>query len=203
MASPLFPAVRIAAVALGGSAGGFKALAGILSRLPAGYPAALLVALHMHPEQTDGHLQWMARHSRLPVKEADDKEAALPGMVYLAPPNYHLLVEPDRSLALSVDRKVQFARPSIDVLFTSAADAYGPELAGVVLTGANSDGAQGLRHIKERGGLAVVQDPDDAEHPDMPRAALAAASPDYVLPLGAIGPLLAELAGQASEEELP
>jgi two-component system chemotaxis response regulator CheB len=116
----------------------------------------------------------------------------VPGAVYLAPPDYHLLVEPG-SLALSLDVRVQFARPSIDVLFESAADVYGRGVIGVVLTGANEDGAAGLRYVRARGGFAIVQDPVTAEREEMPRAALAAGEVDRVLPLARIAPTLVEL----------
>jgi two-component system chemotaxis response regulator CheB len=125
------------------------------------------------------------------VVEVEDKDLIAPGRVYLAPPDYHLLVEPG-SFALSVDERVQYARPSIDVLFESAADAYGERVIGVVLTGANADGAAGLARIAKRGGAAIVQDPETAEAREMPAAALAAA-PATVLPLESIGPHIAEL----------
>ena len=112
-----------------------------------------------------------------------DKEAIKPANVYFAPPNYHLLINDDKTFSLSIDDKVNYARPSIDVLFESAVDVYAPWLVGVILTGANNDGAQGLRLIKERGGLAIVQDPQTAESAYMPKAALEATQVDYVLPL--------------------
>jgi two-component system chemotaxis response regulator CheB len=127
------------------------------------------------------------------VKEAEEKETAVPGTVYVAPANYHLLLEDDRTFSLTLESRVRFARPSIDVLFESAADVYGSRLIGIILTGANDDGSRGLAAIKKRGGLAVVQDPTGAEVDTMPRAALRAAEVDFVLPLVAIGPFLANL----------
>jgi len=133
----------------------------------------------------------------LPVREVDDKDVLAPGRVYVAPADYHLQVEPGR-FALSTDERVQYSRPSIDVALESAADAYGAAVVGVVLTGANADGAQGLAHVKRRGGLAVVQEPADAERATMPAAALAATAVDATLPLAEIGSYLAELCRTAS-----
>jgi two-component system chemotaxis response regulator CheB len=123
------------------------------------------------------------------VQDAEDKMAIERGKVYIAPPDYHLLVE-HGSFALSVDERVQFARPSIDVLFESAAHSYGPGVIGIILTGANEDGAAGLAAVKARGGVAVVQDPSDAERRTMPDAAIAATAADAVLPLEGIGEFL-------------
>ena len=125
----------------------------------------------------------------LPVADANDKTPIEPGHVYLAPPDYHLLVQPGY-FSLSTDDRVHFARPSIDVLFESAADAYRERVVGVILTGANADGAAGLSRIKRSGGVAVVQDPLTAERNEMPGAALAATAADAILPLGEIGPFL-------------
>jgi two-component system chemotaxis response regulator CheB len=130
--------------------------------------------------------------AHLAVVDALDKQWIQPGTVYLAPADYHLLVERGE-LSLSVDARVEHSRPSIDVLFESAADAYGPATVGVVLTGANADGARGAARIKERGGFVVVQEPESAEAPAMPRAAIAAARVDRILPLERIGPFLVEL----------
>jgi len=131
--------------------------------------------------------------SALVVKEAEDKEPLVPCTVYLAPPNYHLLVEAQRHFSLSVDDPVLFSRPAIDVLFDSAADAFGPALVGLLLTGASEDGARGLARIQRAGGLALVQAPSTAAVRTMPEAALRLFSPDHVLPLDEIGPFLARL----------
>jgi two-component system, chemotaxis family, protein-glutamate methylesterase/glutaminase len=128
-------------------------------------------------------------HSEYPVREAGDKDAIQPGHVYIAPPDYHLLVDRGR-FALSLEERVQYARPSIDVLFESAADAYGERVIGIVLTGANADGSRGLARIKERGGVAIVQRPDTALRRVMPDAALAATAADAVLPPEEIGAFL-------------
>ncbi len=132
---------------------------------------------------------------RLKVKEAEEKEALAAGHVYVAPANYHLLVEKDRTLALSTEDKVNYSRPSIDVLFESAAEVFGRELAGVVLTGGNSDGTRGLRRIKSRGGLALVQDPASAEAPTMPQAAIDNCNVDHILSLADLARALVQGVG--------
>jgi len=185
------------AVVIGTSAGGTAALAAVLPGLPAGYRLPIIICQHLHPRQHGPALLHYCDTIVLRIKEAGDKEHIQPGTIYFAPPNYHLLIEEDRSLALSIDERVNFTRPSIDVLFESAADAYGPALVGVILTGANHDGAQGLRRVKERGGLTIVQDPRTAEASFMPEAALHATAVDHVLALGAIGGLLAGLSAPA------
>jgi two-component system chemotaxis response regulator CheB len=134
------------------------------------------------------------------VHDAEDKHEIVAGHVYLAPPDYHLLIEHD-GFALSVDDAVQHSRPSIDVLFESAADVFRDRLVGVVLTGANEDGAHGLARIKRVGGYTVVQNPVEAERPEMPRAALRACDPDSVVGLAAIAPLLVKLCGSRTAAE--
>ncbi len=180
-------------VVIGASAGGMKALNAILPELPGSFSLSVIVAVHRHPNSDDYLERSMDQRCELPVKQADEKERILPGAVYFAPPNYHLLIEDDHTFSLTVDQAVNYARPSIDVLFESAAHAYGSRLIGVILTGANSDGGQGLTTIKEMGGLAIVQTPESAEMEAMPRAAIAAAAPDHVLDLEGIGSLLIEL----------
>src|SRR4051794_1374760 len=158
-------------VVVGASWGGLRAVSILLEGLKPDLPAAVVVAQH-RAAASDGDLESaLARRSTLPVEEVDDKTPVAPGRVYLAPADYHLLVEPGH-FVLSTDVPVQFSRPSIDVLFESAADAYRSRVVGVVLTGANEDGADGLRHIKAMGGTVLVQDPADAERPEMPAAAV-------------------------------
>ena len=135
------------------------------------------------------------------MKQADEKECILPGVIYLAPPGYHLMIEEDKTFSLSVDSPVNFARPSIDVLFETEADAYGARLVGVILTGANSDGSRGLKKIKDSGGLVLVQDPESAEAATMPRAAVEGTEVDYVLPLEEIGPFLNRMNRYSAERE--
>jgi two-component system chemotaxis response regulator CheB len=180
-------------VVIGVSAGGLNALRTILPRLPEKFPVPVVVVQHRGAD-SDGFLaHYLHQHCAVKVKEAEEKEEAVPGTVYLAPANYHLLLEDDRTFSLTLESRVCFARPSIDVLFESAADVYGSRLIGIVLTGANDDGSRGLAAIKMRGGLTVVQDPAGSEVETMPRAALQATEVDFVLPLAAIGPFLANL----------
>jgi len=179
------------AIVIGASAGGFGALKTIFGLLREDLPVPILIVQHMSPGTSD----FMARHlnsvSKMNVKEADEKESLMAGTAYIAPPNYHLLVESDRTISLSVDERVNYSRPSIDVLFESASEVFGDALIGIVLTGANSDGSAGLKKIKEAGGLTVVQDPCCAEVPAMPQAALSAVGkPDHVLVLEKIANLL-------------
>jgi two-component system chemotaxis response regulator CheB len=163
---------RFDLVIVGASWGGLQALRWVLEGLPADFPTPIVVA----------------------ISEASDKDDIEPGHVYIAPPDYHLLVEPGH-LALSIDESVHHSRPSIDVAFESAADAYGDRLVGVILTGANEDGSAGLRRIRETGGVAVVQDPATAARPEMPSAAIDAVTGARVLPLRKIAPFLVEICG--------
>ena len=181
------------AVAIGCSAGGMAALDRLFVQLPAGFRLPVVVVQHLHPHDDGFLVRYLAGRCSLPVKEAQDKEPVLPGTIYFAPPGYHLLLELDLTLALSVDEKVSFSRPSIDVLFESAARAWGRGLVGVLLTGANQDGTQGLKMIRSRGGLTVAQDPGEAEYSAMPGAALAAGVVDQVLTLDGIAALLGSI----------
>jgi len=162
----------VRAVVLGGSAGAVKALSVLLPAFPANCQAAVLVVVHLPRERPSLLVDLFAPQCLLRVREAQDKEPVEAGTVYFAPPDYHLLVEEGPQLALSVDEPVHFSRPSIDVLFESAADVYREHLMGVILTGASQDGAAGLRAIRRAGGMAIVQDPASAEASLMPRAAL-------------------------------
>ncbi len=182
------------AIAIGASAGGVDALSALLQALPAVYPAALLVVQHRVSTDDDALLtRLFARRCALPVKEAEDKEAILPGTVYLAPPDYHMLVEPNATLALSRVEPVHFSRPAIDPLFESAAMAYRERLLAIVLSGASVDGAAGLRQVRGCGGQAWVQDPTDATAQAMPAQALALSGADRVLPLAQLAKALGKL----------
>lgn len=161
-------------VVIGASVGAIEALSVILPALPAGYPLAVLVVVHVPPDRKSLLADLFSSRCRLTVKEAEDKEPIETGTIYFAAPDYHLLVEPDFRLSLSSDEPVRYSRPSIDVLFESAADALGDRVTGVILTGANNDGARGLRAICDAGGLALVQQPGTAEGKAMPQSALAA-----------------------------
>lgn len=194
-------AARSRAVAIGVSSGGVRALKLLLGALPADFPLPVLIVQHISPDAGNGMARLLDDHCDIRVKEADEQEEILPATVYLAPPNYHLLVERDRRVGLSADPPVSFARPSVDVLFESASEVFGAGLIGIVLTGANWDGAQGVRAIKKRGGRVVVQDPNDAETPQMPAAALAAVKADHVLPLAEMPALLQRLAARAARED--
>lgn len=183
------------AVAIGTSAGGLKALLKLLAFLPPNFSPAILVVQHLSPQSKGDFSQVFQPHCALVVKEAEEKEKICGGKVYLAPADYHLLVERDQSLSLSVDEKVNFSRPSIDVLFESAAEAYGLALIGVILSGANADGAYGAKVIKNFGGKVLVQNPTDAEVPIMPRAAIVQVPDCEVLTLEEIGDSLIRIAG--------
>ncbi|RKS27626.1 two-component system chemotaxis response regulator CheB [Pseudomonas sp. WPR_5_2] len=183
----------IEAIVIGASAGGVEALLNILSPLRKGFVLPIIVVLHLPDERRSQLAEVFARRVCLPVLEAGDKTPVEAGTLYFATPGYHLSVEHDRSFSLSLEDRVHHSRPAIDYLFESAADAYGPTLAAVLLTGANRDGARGLAHVKERGGLTIVQDPDEAQVATMPKAALDFHHPDHILPVRGIGRLLVEL----------
>lgn len=184
---------RIEAVVIGASAGGFEALFAVLEGLPASYPIPLVAVLHL-PETHESRLaELFGYRLSLQVREARDKEPLEAGVLYFAPSGYHLSIETDRSFSFSCEDRVSYARPSIDVLFASAADAYGKSLAAVLLTGANYDGAAGLAGIRIAGGLTIVQDPSTAEVATMPEAAIRRMTPDLILPLAEIHSLLCKL----------
>jgi two-component system chemotaxis response regulator CheB len=183
-------------VAIGASWGGLHAVGTVLEGLGPGFGAPVVVAQHRSASDDQGLLPGLlARRSGLPVVDGGDKVALIPGRVVVAPSGYHLLVE-DGYVELSCEDLVQFSRPSIDVLFESVAEEYGPRAIGVVLTGANEDGARGLAAIALRGGHTVVQDPATSERPEMPAAALAAMTPDAVLALEDIAGHLSALCAE-------
>ncbi len=187
----------IEAVVIGASAGGVYALLRVLSGLPDNFRLPMVAVLHL-PEGRDSRLAELFQ-KRLPiaVREAADKESIAPATLYFAAPGYHLSVEMDRTFSLSCEAPVHYSRPSIDVLMESAADAYGPGLAGILLTGANFDGAAGLAKIQQQGGLTVVQDPAEAEVAAMPEAAIRKLHPDLILTLDGIRSLLLKLDGNS------
>ena len=188
---PVLP--RVAAVVIGASAGGVDALLRLLAGLPADFALPLIVVLHL-PEGHDSQLAAIFQ-KRLPiaVREVQDKQPIQPATLYFAGAGYHLLIEQDRTFSLSCEAPVHYSRPSIDVLMESAADAYGPRLAAILLTGANHDGAAGLAKIRQRGGYTVVQDPRDAQVATMPEAAIRQSPPDLILALDDIRSLLLQL----------
>lgn len=179
-------------IVVGTSLGGLRALGTLLSGLPEDFPLPVAIVQHRSSDLDNTLTPILQRYSALPVGEAEDKEVIRAGHVYLSPANYHLLVE-EGNFALSTDAAITYARPSIDALFESAADTYEEGVIGVLLTGANTDGAQGLARIKEHGGLSVVQEPSTAESSIMPKAAMAESVIDWVLPLSEIAPFLVNL----------
>jgi two-component system chemotaxis response regulator CheB len=176
---PLASSGRFEVVVVGVSAGGVDLLLQLLPALPGGFPVPVLVCLHSAQGTTAELADMLDQRSAVTVREASDKEVPQRGHVYLAPGGYHLLLERDGALSLSVDEPVRFARPSVDVLFDSAAHVHRERVLAIVLSGANDDGAQGVRRVKAAGGMVVVQDPASAVATDMPRAALAAVRPDH------------------------
>lgn len=189
------------AIVIGSSAGGIKALSSVLSALPSDFALPILIVQHVHPHSDSYLVNILGTKCALTVKQADEKEVITNGVVYLAPPNYHLLIEEDRSLSLSIEPPVSFARPSVDVLFETASYTYQNRLIGIILTGANHDGNEGVKKIKQAGGYVIVQDPATAEADAMPKAAIATACVDKVLPLEQIGPYLLQLV--VNQSELP
>lgn len=185
--------MKYQAIVIGVSSGGLNVLKKLLPALPADFCLPIIIVQHVGAHSENYWIDVLNTMTKLNVKEADEKEIISKGNVYIAPANYHLLVEKDHTLSLSNEQKVNFARPSIDVLFESAAEAYKDKLIGIILTGSNSDGTNGLKKIKEHGGLAIVQDPHSAESPFMPSSAIAAVSPDFIFSIEKIINLLTEL----------
>jgi two-component system, chemotaxis family, protein-glutamate methylesterase/glutaminase len=184
---------RTEAVVIGASAGGVQALCEVLPALPAGLKAAVFAVLHLPRDRPSLLVEVFSRKCALSVCEAEDKEPVAPGTVYFAPANYHLLIDPGPQLALSADELVHHSRPSIDVLFESAAEVYRDRLLGIILTGASEDGAAGLEAVHDAGGLTVIQEPQTAQSSLMVLSALQRRSPDLVLSLAQIAELFASL----------
>jgi two-component system chemotaxis response regulator CheB len=185
---------RVDGIVIGASAGGVEALSILLPALPATLRASVFIVLHLPRERPSLLVEIFAPKCAVPVREAEDKVRVEPGTVYFAPPDYHLLLDKGPQLALSIDEVVHCSRPSIDVLFESAADVYAEHLMGIILTGANADGSAGLAAIHRAGGVTVVQDPNSAQVPLMVLSALKRGLPDFVLPLDKIAGLLRTLA---------
>lgn len=173
-------------VIIGGSWGGIEAVSAILGKLPATFPLPIVVILHQHRKSGSHISEILARKCPLQVKDVDEKELLVSGTVYVAPANYHLLIEQDHSLSLSIEKPVYYSRPSIDVSFVSAAEAYRDTLIGILLTGANQDGADGVVQIKRFGGLVIIENPDSAKVATMPQSALNLTRVDQVLNLADI-----------------
>lgn len=181
---------QIQGIVIGGSSGALEALNSLLPALPSGFPASVFIVLHIPRDKPSMLAEIFAAKCALRVTEAEDKEPVEPGTVYFAPPDYHLLIERGPYLALSADDPVNLSRPSIDVLFESAADVYGRSLLGIILSGASADGAAGLEAVRSAGGLTMVQDPRSALMPFMTTAALERGPADCVLPLEQMAALL-------------
>ena len=179
-----------AAVVIGASAGALEALTSILPLLPPEFPLPILVVVHIPPDKRSVLAHLFEAKCQVRVMEVEDKEPIKPGTVYFAPPDYHLLVEGEEELALSSEEPVMFSRPSIDVLFESAADVWEERLIGIILTGANSDGSRGLKALSAAGGTAIVQDPGQASARAMPDAAIAATPTAIVMSLNEIAAYL-------------
>jgi two-component system chemotaxis response regulator CheB len=194
--------MKSSAIVLGGSAGAADALVLIVAQLPEDFPAPLLVVQHLHPSDDGSFARHLARTAHMPVVEPCDKEPIQGGRIYAAPAGYHMLAEKEQMISLSVDPKVNWSRPSIDVLFESAARAWPGAVVAVILSGANDDGARGMRAVKESGGHTIAQDPEDAQSPVMPQAAINTGAVDEVLPAAKIGRRLIEIcdgSGAAAE----
>lgn len=181
------------AIVIGSSAGGLQALKTIISGLSMAFVNPIIITQHLSPSSDNYLVHFLNQFTHLTVKEADEKELISKGFVYVAPPNFHLLVEEDFTLSLNVEEKVNFARPSIDVLFETAAEAYKNQLIGIILTGANHDGAKGIARIKQKGGYTIAQNPKTAEVPTMPQSAIDTGFVDKVIELDAIPLLLNDL----------
>lgn len=181
------------AIVIGTSSGGFEVLKIILPEFAAGFPVPVIIVLHIGNHRNENFVNYMNSFCKLQVKEAESNEKIQNGVIYFAPPNYHLLIESDFTFSLTTEKKYNYSRPSIDILFESAAWAYTKDLIGVVLTGANADGAEGLKMIKDFGGLTVIQSPCNALAPAMPQAALKIAKPSISLKLEDIAGKLIEL----------
>ncbi|PKQ65476.1 chemotaxis protein CheB [Labilibaculum filiforme] len=181
------------AVVIGTSYGGLEALQAIIPMLPKDFSLAIIVVLHIGDNKNGSFLQYLSKNCQLILKEAEEKEEVKAGTVYFAPPNYHLLIENDSSIALSAEPKVHHSRPSIDVLFESAAWHYKNQLVGVLLTGLNQDGAHGIKEIQKYGGITIVENPKTAIASIMPVAAIKIMNPDYLLNLNQISEKLVEL----------
>lgn len=190
-------------IVIGASAGGVEAVSQLLSALPAHFVTPILIVLHLPPQGPNALASLFSRKCNSPAKEAEDKESLAPGVIYVAPADYHLLVEPDRTLSLSRDEAWHFSRPSIDVLFESAALAYRERVLSILLTGANTDGAEGMKQIHDCGGLAWVQDPAEASSSTMPKAALELIDPDRIMGLAEMADCLRQLlSAQTAAEPL-
>lgn len=181
------------AILIGTSAGGLNALSTVLGVLPADYPIPILVVQHRAKDQKNLLEEVLQAKTKIKIKQADEKEPIRPGCVYIAPPDYHVLIESDKTLSLTSDELVRFSRPSIDVLFESAAVVFRDQLIGIVLTGASNDGAAGIEAVRSYGGLTIVQDPSEADFPFMPQASIQTKRVNHIWTLSQIQDFLMNL----------
>jgi two-component system chemotaxis response regulator CheB len=185
--------LRYRVVAIGGSAGSLEAILQIVPKLPVNSGACFVIVIHRKYDPDSPLTDILSKYTTLAVKEVEDKEALLPDTIYIAPADYHLLIEDENMFSLDSSEKVQYSRPSIDVTFESVADVFGISVVGVLLSGANADGAEGLKHIRERGGYAIVQSPQSAEIGFMPQQAIDLNAVDKIVDVGAIGSVISGL----------
>jgi two-component system chemotaxis response regulator CheB len=183
-------------IVLGGSAGSLQVIMELVPAIPDGFPVPLLLTLHRNGIFESGLEELLASRTRLRVREVEEKEPIEPGTIYICPSDYHVLIEKDHSFSLDYSERVHYSRPSIDVCFRSAADAYGPQLLAVLLSGANQDGAEGLEYVRMKGGTTVVQDPATADVPVMPQSAISLLAPDHILTPGEMPALIFRLPGK-------
>ena len=183
---------------IGGSAGSLEVLLAVLPGLKAELSFAIIIVLHRKTSADSSLSDLIRAKTKLKVKEADDKDDILPGWIYLAPADYHLLIETNHTLSLDYSEKINYSRPSIDVTFQTAAETYGANLSCLLLSGASADGADGLKLVKHYGGLTVVQDPACAEVPYMPQKAIEKSKPDYILDRGAMAGFINSLNEQSA-----
>lgn len=188
-------------VAIAASAGGLKAISQVLAKLPANFPCAIVIVQHLDPRHPSLMADILSRRTPLPVKQAEAGDSVTPATVYIAPPNYHLLINPDGTLALTQSKLVHFVRPSADLLFESVAANYKEKAIAVVLTGTGNDGVMGVQAIKQMGGTVIAQDKETSEFFGMPSAAIATGMVDFILPLSEIGSALINLVKPLEEEQ--
>lgn len=186
-------------IVVGVSSGGMSALKLLFSVLPLDFHIPIIIVQHISAQSDSHWIKLLNTVSKLNIKEADEKEKIEKGNIYIAAPNYHLMVEENKTLSFTNEQKINFARPSIDVLFESAADVYKDKTIGIILTGSSSDGTAGLKLIKEYGGLAIAEDPKTATSPYMPASAISKVKVDHILPLKEIAELLIKISQNLKE----
>jgi two-component system chemotaxis response regulator CheB len=183
---------------IGGSAGSLHVVLGLMTILRAGFPIPVLLVLHRNGVFESSLEELLSARTDLPIKEVEEKEPILPGILYVCPADYHVLLEKNHSFSLDYSERIHYSRPSIDVSFRSAADIYGPGVIGLLLSGGNADGAEGLQYIQEKGGVTVVQDPSTADVPYMPQQAVSGMKVDLIVPAEGLPAIIDGLARRAS-----